>query len=105
MARPLHGRSASVLQGGCRLATVWGGAAKEVGEVEEDAAKLTVCSVRAEEGRKMEVDARGGASSGQQWWTTMGEPIPAKEEVGHAHGCLAKVEDQVGCLLAGEIEA
>ena len=35
----------------------------------------------------------------------MGEPIPAKEEVGHAHGCLAKVEDQVGCLLAGEIEA
>ena len=34
----------------------------------------------------------------------MGEPIPAKEEVGHARGCLAKVEDQVGCLLAGEIE-
>jgi len=47
----------------------------------------------------------GIPATGYRQWTTMGEPIPAKEEVGHAHGCLAKVEDQVGCLLAGEIEA
>jgi hypothetical protein len=78
---------------------------KEVGEVPEDAAKLTVCSVRVEEGRKMEVDVRGGASSGQQWWTAVGEPIPAKEGVGPACGCLAKMEDEVGCLLEGGIKA
>jgi len=78
---------------------------KEVGEVTEDAVKLTVCSVRVEEGRKTEGDVRGGASSGQQWWAAVGGPIPAKEGVGPACGCLAKMEDEVGCLLEGGIKA
>ena len=41
---------------------------KWVGEEEEVAGELTAGSVRAEDGRMMEVDVRGGASSGQQWW-------------------------------------
>ena len=53
----------------------------------------------------MEVDVRGGASSGQQCWTAVGEPIPVEEKVGRARGCVAEVEDEVGWLLAGGIEA
>ena len=34
-----------------------------------------------------------------------GEPFPADEEGGRARGCLAEVEDEVGWLLAGGIEA
>ena len=49
----------------------------KAGENEADAGEPTVDSVHAEEGRKTEVDTRGEASSGQQWWMSRcGKPQP-----------------------------